>query len=381
MNIRIASGVLALTMLAAPFSIRSAAAHEFNAAVVMGLTGAYAFVAVPATNGMKLAESDLKAQGFWGKDSLNVDYKDNRSDKQEAITLLNKVASDNKMLMFIGPVATPEALAVGPAANDHKIVMFSTSTSPDVLKAGPWAFKASESASDFVKPLGEYISKVVNPKSCYVIGIRDNVAYMQYADAFADGLQAGSSKVLGRDSFASSESDFSALVTKVVSSGADCVAISATPEPGANFIVQLRQAGLPKDAVVAYLQSAAGAPFLKTGGKAVDGTYFVAEFSPAAPTPITEGFIKKYTQKYGVEPDGWAALGYSMMVVAANAIRNAAEKAHGMPSREQVRDAMAATKDIPVMVGAKGRFSIDDNRVPHFGGVVLRLKDGKPVKP
>jgi branched-chain amino acid transport system substrate-binding protein len=380
MTIRMSGLVLAWTMLAAPFSIQGAAAREYDATVVMGLTGAYAFVAVPATNGMKLAEADLKAQGFWGKDSLRVDYKDNRSDKQEAITLLNKVASDNKSLMFIGPVATPEALAVGPAANDQKIVMFSTSTSPDVLKSGPWAFKASESATDFVRPLGEYISRTVKPKSCYVIGIRDNVAYMQYADAFADALKAGSSKVLARDSFASSESDFSALVTKVVSSGADCVAVSATPEPGANFIVQLRQAGLAKDTVVVYLQSAGGA-FLKTGGKAVDGTYFVAEFSASSPTPVTDRFIKAYAQRYGVEPDAWAAVGYSMMVVAAHAIRNAAEKAHGMPTREQVRDAMAATKDIPVMVGAKGRLSIDANRVPHFGGMVLRLKDGKPVQP
>lgn len=362
--------------------LSGAHAADLRVAVVMSLTGPAAFVGVPATNAMKIAEEDLNAAGFWGDDRFVVTYNDNRTDRQEAITLLNRVASDNETLMYIGPVTTAEALAAAPAANDLKITMYTTGTSPDILAAGPWSFKSAENASDFVKPLGEFVSATLQPqRGCYLVDIRDNVAYQQYALAFAEGLSVNGTPVVATDSILSSDSDFTALATKIVASDADCIYVSTTPEAGANLIVQLRQAGLPNDTIIASTQNAAGAAFINTGGAAVEGTYIIAEFSPFAESPVTADFIAKYQSKYGQMPDTWAAVGYSMMMVAAHSIRAARDAAGGVPTRDQVREAMSSARDIPVVVGEKGLYSVDENRVPHFGAVILQLRDGRPVRP
>jgi branched-chain amino acid transport system substrate-binding protein len=65
-----------------------------------------------------------------------------------------------------------------------------------------------------------------------------------------------------------------------------------------------------------------------------------------------------------------------MMQTVANAIRNAGDDVN----RETLRKAMAATKDLPVVLG-QGKLSFDENRIPSMGGIVMQIKDGGWIKP
>jgi branched-chain amino acid transport system substrate-binding protein len=374
---RSGAGLAALT-LAASVALSTGRAHaaEYRISVVMGTTGPSAFVAVPATNAMKIAEDDLRAEGLFGTDTLKVTYEDNRSDKQEAITLLNKIAQDKSTLVFIGPVSSSEALAAAPAAVSLKVPLFTTGTNPAILAAGEWAFKISENADDFIRPLGDYIGKVVRPKACYLISIRDNEAYLVYSKVFKEGVTAAGTRIVGEDTILSSESNFAALATKIVDSGADCLYVSTPPELGANLIVQARQAGMARQTVLVGNQNMASDKYTAIGGKAVEGTYLIAEFSPFSDSAVARDFVKKYSARYNSLPDAWAAVGYSMMKIAAHAVKNAGPN----PTRESVRAALAASKDVPVVIGS-GKFSLDAKRVPHFGAVVLQIKDGKVAPP
>jgi branched-chain amino acid transport system substrate-binding protein len=59
--------------------------------------------------------------------------------------------------------------------------------------------------------------------------------------------------------------------------------------------------------------------------------------------------------------------------VVAAAIRAASPN----PTREKIRDALAKTKDVPVVVG-NGKYSYVD-RFPTYGSAFLQVKDGKFV--
>ncbi|MEI7783659.1 MAG: amino acid ABC transporter substrate-binding protein, partial [Betaproteobacteria bacterium] len=72
----------------------------------------------------------------------------------------------------------------------------------------------------------------------------------------------------------------------------------------------------------------------------------------------------------------WAGVGYTMMLVTANAIKTAGPN----PTRDAVRQAMAKTNKLPVVIG-QGTFSLDADRIPSFGAAVLTIKDGKFVQP
>jgi branched-chain amino acid transport system substrate-binding protein len=351
-------------------------AQEVKLGVVMSNTGTFAFVGAPVINAIRLAHEEMVAANFFGAAKVTLMVEDNRSDKQEALTLLNRMATRDNAVMVIGPVSTGEAMAAAPLAMELKIPLFTTATAPDVVKVGNWIFKSTETAEQTMVPLGKFVAEKVKPRSCTYVFIRDNEGFVRQKDILRDAMKAGGVAVSGEESILAADSDFTALATKIVSSKADCLYIGTPPEQGANIVIQARQAGMPANTVLVGNSGMGSARYLNAGGKVVEGTYLPAEFVPAGVNDLGKAFIINYTKKYNTAPDSWAAVGYSMMLIAGNAIKAAGPN----PTREAVRDAMAKTKDLPVVIG-QGKFSIDENRIPSFGAAVLQIKDGKWIQP
>lgn len=367
---------LALATAVGSAALTPALAQEVKIGVVLSNTGTFAFVGAPVINAIKLAYEELMAANYFGNTKVTLMVEDNRSDRAEAITLINRMATRDQATIIIGPVSTGEAMAAAPVAVDLKIPLFTTATAPDVLKAGPWIFKSTETAEQFMAPLGNHVVQKAKPKNCFYVFIRDNEGYVRQKNVLRDVIAAGGVKTVGDESILAADSDFTALATKIVSSKADCLYVGTPPEQGANIVLQARQAGMPASTVLVGNTGMGSDRYLKAGGKAVDGTLFPAEFVPTGVNEMGRKFIAAYTKKYNVAPDSWAGVGYTMMLVTANAIKTAGPN----PTRDAVRQAMAKTNKLPVVIG-QGTFSLDADRIPSFGAAVLTIKDGKFVQP
>jgi branched-chain amino acid transport system substrate-binding protein len=370
-----------MTRLALATAVTSAAAtpalaQEVKIGVVLSNTGTFAFVGAPVINAVRLAYEELMAANYFGNTKVTLMVEDNRSDRAEAITLINRMATRDQATIIIGPVSTGEAMAAAPVAVDLKIPLFTTATSPDVLKAGPWIFKSTETAEQFMAPLGTHVVQKAKPKNCFYVFIRDNEGYVRQKNVLRDTIAAGGIKTVGDESILAADSDFTALATKIVSSKADCLYVGTPPEQGANIVLQARQAGMPASTVLVGNTGMGSDRYLKAGGRAVEGTLFPAEFVPTGVNEMGRKFIAAYTKKYNMAPDSWAGVGYSMMLVTANAIKTAGPN----PTRDAVRQAMARTNKLPVVIG-QGTFTLDADRIPSFGAAVLTIKDGKFVQP
>jgi len=142
-------------------------------------------------------------------------------------------------------------------------------------------------------------------------------------------------------------------------------------------IVDLQIASKPVDIV-----SVAG--HLRDKGRLdqIGGTPYLAELANATPAVAhVAAHAQVIREKWRVRQliatcQKFAAEGYTMMLVIANAIRTAGAN----PTRDAIRQAIAGTRDLPGVLG-QGRISIDENRVPSFGSVVLALRDGRWVQP
>jgi branched-chain amino acid transport system substrate-binding protein len=112
--------------------------------------------------------------------------------------------------------------------------------------------------------------------------------------------------------------------------------------------------------------------YLDVAGAAANGVVFGADFTPGGRDPAGRKFVADFQARFGAKADNYAAISYTMMQVAALAIKNAGPN----PDRQKVRDALAATKNFPVIIG-QGRFSLAADRSVHYDASLLTIRNGK----
>ncbi|MEQ1879175.1 MAG: ABC transporter substrate-binding protein, partial [Bdellovibrionia bacterium] len=108
------------------------------------------------------------------------------------------------------------------------------------------------------------------------------------------------------------------------------------------------------------------------GGSALEGTYFSNHYSSEDKSPHVQAFIAKFKEKFGVVPDGLAAMGYDAAKVLIDAMGRS-------PSLEKsaIREALANTKEYQ---GVTGKITIDANRNAVKPAVVLKVDKGGEFK-
>ncbi|MDF3904323.1 ABC transporter substrate-binding protein [Paracoccus sp. AS002] len=373
MSLRILMGTaLAASAAFAPMAM----AKEVKVAIIQSLTGSPAFIGRGIADGAVMAIEDINAKGLAGE-GVTIQYTldDDAGDRGQALGLIGRRAADSENIAIIGPTTGAIAPAAPAAANDLGILAYMQSNNDAVPQAGPWSFPFSQPASIATPPIADYAAQKRGVQNCAVITVLDNEAYVAMANVFMErvrehGVQAQ------LDGVKLSDIDFSALAVKVSQSDADCLFIATPAALGANVIMQFKQAGLDPEVQIFGLQSLASPEFLNTGGSAVEGVTVIGEWTPGGFDEPSRAFAEAYKARHGVEADNWAPQGYSTMMVFADALRRAGPDA----TREELRDALAGIKDVPVIVG-EGVYNFTPERAATFGMGILTVKDGSFARP
>jgi branched-chain amino acid transport system substrate-binding protein len=350
----------------------TASAEDYQVVIVQSLTGAAAFIGAGVKDGMLLAADELNAAEALGPgNKLSIVVDDDASDRTQTLSLMTRHGSDPKVLAIMGPTSGAVAIAGAQVANELKVPIMTTSNSMDVLNAGEWSFILTQPGDVTIPFIGKYAVEKLGVKNCAIIGIREIEAYVTLQKEFEKYITSNGGQLASVDGIAGADSDFAALATKIASAEQDCVFISSPAPQAANIVIQLRQAGLDPAVPILGHNSLASPAFVTTGGAAVEGVYLMGDWAPGGNTDLGKAFDKAFTDKYGHAPDNWNAVGYGGMRVLANALKNAG----AAPTRDAVRAALAATKDVEVVVG-QGNFTLDEKRIPRPGMNILMVKDG-----
>jgi branched-chain amino acid transport system substrate-binding protein len=358
--------VLVLGLLSAAPVAR---ANDIVIGVPIAQTGPIAFVGVPGLRAMQLAADQANESGMFGSDKVKLIVADDGSDRTQTVTLTNRMIQGDKAIMIVGAAGTTMALAGGAVANDAHIPILSMATSPAVTAVGPYSFHVMDSPNRQVAAGMKYVYDHVKPKTVATIWARDNegaAAQGKYARQWFDGKAT----LLPEESVLSSETDFSALATKLAGEAPDVLVITAGSEANAaNLVLQMRQGGVKS--IIIGTNTMVGKGFLGAAGKAAEGALAPADFLLARGDKLNQDFVAAYTKKYGLPPDNMAALGYTAMQAALHAIKAAGVN----PTPDAVRDALAKTRDLPSVTG-DGTFAFDANREPDYPMVIVTVKDG-----
>lgn len=364
---------LALGLLAGMSCAASSA--EYTVVVLQSLTGGAAFIGAPVKDGMVLAAEEINRKGEMGAgNTLKVIVADDANDRAQTLPLLTRYAADPNVMLIMGPTSGALAVAAANAANDLKLPLVTTTNSTDVLKAGQWSGILTQPAGVTIPYMANYAADKLKVKNCTVIGISDVEAYVTLQKTFETAIKAKGVTIGAVEAIKGTDSDFSAVATKVAGGNQDCVFISAAAPQSANIVIQLRQAGLDPKVKVMGHNALASPAFVKSGGKAVEDVYLIGDWVPGGADDFGKAFATAYKAKYNTDADNWAAVGYGGMRVAAAALKAAGPN----PTREAVRAALSKVKDVKVVVG-QGNYAVDAERVPRVGMNVLQVKNGNFV--
>jgi branched-chain amino acid transport system substrate-binding protein len=166
----------------------------------------------------------------------------------------------------------------------------------------------------------------------------------EMATAWTEGSQAAGYQVVVQGEYAPGAKDFSDLILKAKTQGADAVLALPTPPDGMTMVKQMKELGYtPKLAL--FIRAPDPPIWSKNLGK--DGDYVVLApgWHHAVKAPGVKELNEAHAKKIGRPADPIAGPAYACVQILAAALAKA-----GAPDRDRVRDAIAAT-DLTTVVG------------------------------
>jgi branched-chain amino acid transport system substrate-binding protein len=333
------------------------------------MTGNTATFGISNNEGLQLALEQINAKGGVLGRRIRVVTEDDQSKPEEAVTAVQKLIHQDKVVAIIGEVASSRSLAAAPICQNARIPMLSpASTNPQVTQKGNYIFRAC-----FIDPfqggaMANYAMKELKLKRFAILYDVKNDYSLGLRQFFTETVNKNGGTIVADEAYGENDVEFRAQLTKIRNASPDAIYIPGYYTEVGLICRQARALGISVP-----LMGGDGWDSDKTfaiGGDAVNGCYFTNHYSPQEKRPEVQEFVQAYQAKYdGKVPDAMAILGYDAMRMMADAIGRA-----GSTDGKAIRDALAATKDFP---GASGTITIDKDRNAQKPIVILRIDDGR----
>jgi branched-chain amino acid transport system substrate-binding protein len=240
----------------------------------------------------------------------------------------------------------------------HLVSVATTATSPALTGISPWVFRVISSDSVNGMHMAQFASTRLGKRRAAVL--YENNAYGRgLADAFRRNF---SGQIVSFDPIGEGAQDFEPYVSYLKTENPDLVFVPGTDASGRGFVAEIRR---QKFAVT--LLGGDGWTGLTVDTANTEGVYVGAPFSAEDPDPATQKFVQEFRAKFGLTPDGNAALGYD----ATNLLYYALTKVG--PDRVKIRDFLAGLTESSAWKGITGNIYFGANGDPVGKRVVMTV--------
>jgi len=296
-------------------------------------TGSEATYGTDMYNAAKLAAEEINKNGGVLGRQIELVQGDSACDPQQAVNAASKLASQN-VVGVVGGYCSGATLPTLKTYGDAKSPFIITAAnSTKLIPANPGnAFMINSTGADQATKAVDFFTEQ-GIESLAIVNQGD--AYSQdLANLARDLWTAAGKTVAAFETVNKGEQDYSALVTKIKSSGADGVFWTAYYADGGLLIRQLRQAGYR--GTIAVGDGSNSPKLFEIAGRAAEGVY--AFSNPTADfLPEAKAFITAYKDTYGNPPGPYAPLTYDGMKLLAWAIEEA-----GSTDPDKIIEALSA---------------------------------------
>jgi branched-chain amino acid transport system substrate-binding protein len=269
----------------------SAPCGNYKIAFLGATTGPYGALGQNMVGGIKLAlDTYNKAHADC---KVGVKVFDSQGDPTKATPLATQIVQDSSIIGLVGPGFSGETLATGKTFNAAGLPVISPSATNVTITTQGWATMHRVIGNDSAQGAADakYILDTAKASKVYVVD--DGSDYGKGLASYV--TKALGSVQIGHDTVQTGQTDFSATVTKVTSSGADAIFYGGYYAEAGLLVKQLRQAGF-----TGLFMSGDGSEdpaFVKAAGaQAANGAILSA---PAGPAPAS--FNGKYKAVNGAD--------------------------------------------------------------------------------
>jgi branched-chain amino acid transport system substrate-binding protein len=369
MRIRLFAALVSVAVAASTLSCGSkGSGKEILVGEYGSLTGGIATFGISTKNASEMAFDEInKKGGVLGK-QIKLLVEDDQSKPEEAATAVTKLINQNHAVAMLGHVASSHSLAAAPICQSNKVPMISpSSTNPRVTQVGDYIFRVcftdiftGELVAKFVYDTlkAKRVAILVDVRSDYSVGLQT---------FFGEAFKRRGGEIVANQSYSQGDSDFRAQLTQIKATNPEAIYVPGYYTEVGTIVHQGRELGI----TVPFVGSDGwDSPKLwEIGGEALNGCYFSNHYSTDDPNPAVQKFVNDYKAKYGQVPDALAALAYDAARILADAMTRA-----GSTDGDQVRKAIASTKDFP---GVTGTITINAERNAVKPAVILKVENGK----
>ncbi len=299
----------------------AANAQEIKFGVVGPLTGPLAAFGKQLTDGVEQAVEDFNKAGGINGSKIVLLRGDDAHEPKQGVSVANKFVGDG-VKFVVGPFSSGITIPVSEVLAENGIMQVSPSaTNPKVTERGLWnTFRTCGRDDQQGDVAGKYLA--ANYKGKKIAVAHDKTTYGQgLADETRKALAKAGIKEVLYEGVTAGEKDYSALVTKLKTAGADVVFWGGLHTEGGLIIRQMRDQGLKT--VMMSGDGITSDEFATIGGAGVEGTLMTFPPDPRK-RPEAQAIVAAYKAK-NINPEAYTLYSYAAMQVikqAAEAVKS-----------------------------------------------------------
>ncbi len=290
---------------------------------------------------------------------------------QQGTNVYNKLINGDKVAVVVGPTLSNTAKITNPIAQQIGVTVLGVSnTAGGITEIGDYIFRNSLTEAVVIPNTMKVAKEKLGLKKVVLFYGNDDAFTKSGADVFRKVLQAEGIQILGEQTFAKGDRDFSPQLTQIKSQNPDAIVCSALVEEASGIVSQARQLGIPKTVRIIGGNGFNSPALIKNAGEASEGVIVGAAWNISSTNPLNVKFVDDYTKKYTRPPDQFAAQAFAGVHIAYQA----AKAAGTADNRKAIRDAMVKLKGLDTLLG---KFSFTEGRDADHSPVVQEVKGGK----
>ncbi len=242
--------VLVLSFALVACSGTGAGGNDIKIGINYELSGGVAAYGQASVIGIKMAVEEINAAGgIDGKKIVLVEY-DNKSEPAEAVTLANRLISQDKVLAILGPATSGAFKSQIAVAEKEKVPVLSGSATADDVTVDAngvvkqYAFRICFSDSYQGTAMASFAANNLSAKKAVIIKDTSSDYAMGLAENFSNAFKSTGGTIVGEEGYVEKETNFNAILTKLSSLDFDVIYLPGYYEEAGLVIKQARALGI-----------------------------------------------------------------------------------------------------------------------------------------